>query len=161
MILKLLRAPINLFHDIVSIGQILNRLTKDVEIVQLIINRVTVFFKSFALLASCIYICFIYNKYSLILSPVLLFFSLLLTIYYLSAARNMEHLHRTTFSPILTILNESIRGVELIRNFNNEENIKNKIYYMASRFGGKAYEIFIPINYCYSDCYHCVNFYFF
>ena len=128
MILKLLRAPINLFHDIVSIGQILNRLTKDVEIVQLIINRVTVFFKSFALLASCIYICFIYNKYSLILSPVLLFFSLLLTIYYLSAARNMEHLHRTTFSPILTILNESIRGVELIRNFNNEENIKNKIY---------------------------------
>ena len=128
MIIKLLRAPINLFHDIVSIGQILNRLTKDVEIVQLIINRVTIFLKSFALLASCIYICFIYNKYSIILSPILLFFSLLLTIYYLSAARNMEHLHRTTFSPILTILNESIRGVELIRNFNNEENIKNKIY---------------------------------
>ena len=128
MIIKLLRAPINLFHDIVSIGQILNRLTKDVEIVQLIINRVTIFLKSFALLASCIYICFYYNKYSIILSPVLLFFSLLLTIYYLSAARNMEHLHRTTFSPILTILNESIRGVELIRNFNNEENIKNKIY---------------------------------
>jgi ABC-type multidrug transport system fused ATPase/permease subunit len=128
MILKLLKAPINLFHDIVSIGQILNRLTKDVEIVQLIINRVTIFLKSFALLISCVYICFIYNKYSIIFSPILLFFSLLLTIYYLSAARNMEHLHRKTFSPILTIFNESIRGVELIRNFNNEENFKNKIY---------------------------------
>ena len=37
MIYKLLRDPINLFHDIVPFGQILYRLTKDIELVQLII----------------------------------------------------------------------------------------------------------------------------
>ena len=43
MIYKLLRDPINLFHDIVPFGQILYRLTKDIELVQLIIRTVNGF----------------------------------------------------------------------------------------------------------------------
>jgi ABC-type multidrug transport system fused ATPase/permease subunit len=46
MVYKLLRAPINLFHDLVPIGQLLNRLTKDIDLVQTIIVVVTAFLKT-------------------------------------------------------------------------------------------------------------------
>jgi len=128
MIAKLLRAPINLFHDLVPIGQILNRLTKDITIVQRIIKDYNFFLRTcFKLIASA-YICYLFNKYTIIASPLLVITSIILTNYYLSGARNLERLHRVTYSPILTILSESIRGVELIRSSNNEENLKILIY---------------------------------
>ena len=45
MVYKFVRAPINLFHDIVPIGQILNRLTKDIIPVQGIIRTVNFFLR--------------------------------------------------------------------------------------------------------------------
>ena len=128
MIYKLLRAPINLFHDIVPIGQILSRLTKDIELVQLIIRTVTGFLKSNFMLIACIYICYMYNHYTLIISPLLIIIGIGLTNYYISGARNLERLHRVTFSPIINTLSESIIGVEVIRNCNNEDNLKKKLY---------------------------------
>jgi ABC-type multidrug transport system fused ATPase/permease subunit len=128
MIYKLLRAPINLFHDIVPIGQILSRLTKDIELVQLIIRTVTGFLKSNFMLIACVYICYMYNHYTLIISPLLIIIGILLTNYYISGARNLERLHRVTFSPIINTLSESIIGVEVIRNCNNENNLKKKLY---------------------------------
>ena len=128
MIYKLLRAPINLFHDIVPIGQILSRLTKDIELVQLIIRTVTGFLKSNFMLIACVYICYMYNRYTLIISPLLIIIGILLTNYYISGARNLERLHRVTFSPIINTLSESIIGVEVIRNCNNENNLKKKLY---------------------------------
>ena len=128
MVYKLLKAPINLFHDLVPIGQILNRLTKDIDLVQGIIGVVTLCMKSIICLFVSIYVCYIYNNIILILSPVLFIISLLLTNYYIGAGRNLTRLHRVSYSPIITILSESIKGVELIRSANVEENCKAKIY---------------------------------
>ncbi len=128
MVYKLLRAPINLFHDLVPIGQLLNRLTKDIDLVQTIIVVVTSFLKSLICLFVSIYICYIFNNIILILSPILFIISLLLTNYYIGAGRNLTRLHRVSYSPIITILSESIKGVELIRSANVEENCKTKIY---------------------------------
>ena len=128
MVYKLLRAPINLFHDLVPIGQLLNRLTKDIDLVQTIIVVVTAFLKSLICLFVSIYICYIFNNIILILSPILFIISLLLTNYYIGAGRNLTRLHRVSYSPIITILSESIKGVELIRSANVEENCKTKIY---------------------------------
>ena len=128
MVYKLLRAPINLFHDLVPIGQILNRLTKDIDLVQTIIVIVTAFLKSLICLFVSIYICYMFNSIILILSPILLIISILLTNYYIGAGRNLTRLHRVSYSPIITILSESIKGVELIRSANVEENCKSKIY---------------------------------
>ena len=44
-ILKLVKAPINLFHHLVPVGQILNKLTQDIEIIQNIIRTVSSFIK--------------------------------------------------------------------------------------------------------------------
>ena len=128
MINVLVRAPINLFHDIVPIGQILNRLTKDIELIQGIIGTVNSAIKIVFTLAANIGVCYLYNKYVLYISPLLFLACLLATNYYISAQRNLVRLHRVSYSPILTIASESIRGVDTIRIAHAEEDFRTKIY---------------------------------
>ena len=128
MINKLVRAPINLFHDIVPIGQILNRLTKDTELIEGIIKTVNITIKILFTIFANIGICYLYNKYILYASPFLFMACLYVTNYYISAQRNLVRLHRVSYSPILTIASESIRGVDTIRTAHAEEDCRSKIY---------------------------------
>ena len=128
MINVLVRAPINLFHDIVPIGQILNRLTKDTELIEGIIKTVNMAIKILFTIMANIGICYLYNKYILYASPFLFMACLLVTNYYISCQRNLVRLHRVSYSPILTIASESIRGVDTIRTAHAEEDCRNKIY---------------------------------
>ena len=141
MINRLLLAPINTFHDIVPIGQILQRLIRDVESVQRIIRSVTHFFRSIIMLMATIYICYLYNKQSIIASPLLIICVYILSKFYVKGARNLQRVHRLTLAPIITILSETFNGVELIRTTKNEENMRNKIYEkLDTHFGAKLYE---------------------
>ena len=128
MINKLVRAPINLFHDIVPIGQILNRLTKDTELIEGIIKTVNLAIKILFTIFANIGICYLYNKYILYVSPFLFMAFLYVTNYYISAQRNLVRLHRVSYSPILTIASETIRGVDTIRTAHAEEDCRSKIY---------------------------------
>ena len=128
MINVLVRAPINLFHDIVPIGQILNRLTKDIELIQGIIKTVNASIKILFTLVANIGVCYLYNESVLYISPFLFLACLLATNYYISAQRNLVRLHRVSYSPILTIASESIRGVDTIRTAHAEEDCRTKIY---------------------------------
>ena len=128
MINRLVRAPINLFHDIVPIGQILNRLTKDTELIEGIIKTVNVAIKILFTIFANIGICYLYNKYILYVSPFLFMAFLFVTNYYISAQRNLVRLHRVSYSPILTIASETIRGVDTIRTAHAEEDCRSKIY---------------------------------
>ena len=126
MIFRLVKAPINLFHDVVPVGQILNRLTRDVGIIQSIIRTVNSFIKLLFSLTSCMIICYIYNKTIVFLSPIIIIYTVILTSYYLNAGRNLTRLQRISFSPIMTIFSETIRGLDIIRTSHAEENTKNK-----------------------------------
>ena len=128
MIEKLVRAPINLFHDIVPIGQILNRITKDIELIQGIIKIVNYSIKTFLSMGATIIVCYMYNKIILYSAPFLFISCILVTKYYVNAQRNLVRLHRISYSPILTISSESIRGVDIIRTAHVEEDCRNKIY---------------------------------
>ena len=128
MVYKFVRAPINLFHDIVPIGQILNRLTKDIIPVQGIIRTVNFFLRIVFTLITSIGLCYIYNKTTLITSPLLVIICILITRYYISAGRNLTRLHKISFAPIITILSETIRGIDTIRASHVETFVKRKIY---------------------------------
>ena len=128
MINVLVRAPINLFHDIVPIGQILNRLTKDTELIEGIIKTVNMAIKILFTICANIGVCYLYNKYILYASPFFFMACLFVTNYYISCQRNLVRLHRVSYSPILTIASESIRGVDTIRTAHAEEDFRNKIY---------------------------------
>ena len=128
MVFRLVRAPINLFHDIVPIGQILNRLTKDIIPVQGIIRTVNFFLRIVFSLITSIGLCYIYNKITLITSPLLVLICILITKYYISAGRNLTRLHKISFAPIITILSETIRGIDTIRSGHVENFVKKKLY---------------------------------
>jgi len=128
MISRLVKAPINLFHDVVPVGQILNRLTQDIEIIQNIIRTVNSFIKLLFTLATCMIICYIYNKTIIIISPIIVFYIIILTAYYLIAGRNLTRLQRISYSPIMTIFSETIRGIDIIRTSHVEEETKRKFF---------------------------------
>ena len=126
MIFRLVKAPINLFHDVVPVGQILNRLTRDVGIIESIIRTVNSFIKLLFSLVSCMVLCYIYNKTIVYLSPIIVIYALILTSYYIKAGRNLTRLQRISYSPIMTVFSETIRGLDIIRTCHVEENAKNK-----------------------------------
>ena len=140
MVYKLVRAPINLFHDIVPIGQILNRLTKDIIPVQQIIRTVNFFLRIVFTLITSIGLCYIYNKLTLFTSPLLVIICIFITRYYISAGRNLTRLHKISFAPIITILSETIRGIDTIRTAHVENFVKKKIYKkLDNHFGVHVY----------------------
>jgi len=128
IVYKFLRAPINLFHDLVPTEQLIYRLTKDIDIIQKIILIVTNFTKALFTIFASIIICYIYSKFTLLISPFLILITIKLTQYFINCSRNLQRLERTTYFPILNIIEESIKGVEIIRTLNIEENYREKIY---------------------------------
>ena len=140
MIYKLVKAPINLFHDIVPLGQIINHLTRDIEMVQGIVPQVNFFFKlSFSLLSS-LGLCYIYNKATLFFCPIILITSIIFGKSYIRTGRTLMRLLRISLSPIMTILNESIKGVDIIRSSHMEDKTMEKMYKkLDERYGISLY----------------------
>ena len=128
IVYKFLRAPINLFHDLVPIDQLLYRLTKDIDIIQKIIKVIVNFLKAIFTISASIIICYIYSKFTLLIFPILILITLKLSQYFINCSRNLQRLERITYTPIINILNESIKGVEIIRTSNTEENYREKLY---------------------------------
>ena len=140
MIYKLVKAPINIFHDIIPIGQIINHLTKDIDLVQDIVPRFNNFFKLFLSLISSIGLCYIYNKATLCFCPFIILSSFYLTKSYLKTGRALTRLFRMSFAPIMTILNESIKGVDIIRTSHAERHTLEKMYQkLDERYGISLY----------------------
>ena len=126
MVQKLIKAPINLFHDMVPVGQILNRLTRDVGVIESIIRTVNSFIRRIFSLISCMILCFLYNKLIIFLSPIIVIYALLLTSYYIRTTRNLTRIQRISYAPIMTEFSETIRGLDIIRTSHVENNIKKK-----------------------------------
>ena len=140
MICKLVKAPINLFHDIVPLGQIINHLTRDIDLVQGIVPQVNLFFRLIFSLMASIGLCYIYNKATLWFCPFLIVSSYLLGKYYINTGRCLARLLRISFSPIMTILNESIKGIDIIRSSHAENVTIQKMYKkLDERYGLSLY----------------------
>ena len=126
MTVKLIKAPINLFHDVVPVGQILNRLTRDVGVIESIIRTVNSFIRRIFSLVSCMILCYLYNKLIIFLSPIIVIYALLLTTYYIRTTRNLTRIQRISYAPIMTVFSETIRGLDIIRTCHVEKNTEKK-----------------------------------
>ena len=128
MIIHLVKAPINLFHDTIPRGQIYNRLTKDLD---------TCLFNYYSLkgtidcLLRCIssfILCAIYDIYSLIYMPFIFFFGYIITRFFLKGSRPLTRIEAISRSPILNTLSETLPGFASIKAFGVEENYLKKYY---------------------------------
>ncbi len=116
MVSHLIRAPINLYHDTVPKGQILNRLSKDLfkidVLAQMSFGNLTTYIVNFL---GEIIICSIFQWYSLIFLPILLVFGLITMQFYLNCSRELSRLEGIVRSPVINSLNETISGRDTIR----------------------------------------------
>ena len=121
MIDKLIRAPINTFHDTVPKGQILNRLSKDLSTVD-----ITLFWSYHQVIADlftilgAIVICSLFMYYTIILFPFIFYNGYCLIRFYMKASRDLSRLESISKSPILNISNEAYSGKITIRSFQYE-----------------------------------------
>ena len=155
MLNKIIHAPINLFHDIVPIGQIVNRLTSDLEKCKAISKLLNLVLKSFFMLITSIVVCFHYNSYSLLSALIMIIFGIFITNYYISAGRNLNRLDGISRAPIVTCFSETFSGAKIIKSFKREDDLKNRLfrflnnyyYVMAYKFGsGNWYSLFLELS---------------
>ena len=128
MIEKLIKAPINLFHETIPRAQIYNRLSRDLD------TMFNTFFSFGNLLVSlfCVFgafiLCGIFDYYSLFYIPIVFIFGYIITKFYLGGSRPMTRIAAISRSPILNIVNETIPGSITIRAFQAETLYKSKYF---------------------------------
>ena len=131
---KLLKAPINLFHDIIPQSHILNRLSKDLD------NSIRFFWSVnsgsrllFELL-SCLIIAFLFNAFCIIPYPLMLFMEYRIFLFYIKGGRALNSLETVTRVPIITNFSETLNGICSIRGFEHQENFRKKYHEKLNDF---------------------------
>ena len=128
MIDKLIKAPVNLFHEVVPRGQIYNRLSKDLDNVNNSIMTLGSLLTSFFNVIGAFVLCAIYDPYSLIYLPFVFIIGYFTTNFYLIGSRPLTRMTSISWSPILNVISETILGKSIIRALNIEFFYKNKFY---------------------------------
>ena len=128
MIIKLVRAPINLFHEVVPRGQIFNRLSKDLDALNMSVFTVGDCLVCFLSAIGSFVLCAIYDPYSILYMPIILVLGFFVTRFYLIGSRPLTRLEAISRSPILNTINETIPGYGSIKAFGKEDNYLDKFY---------------------------------
>ena len=128
MIIKLIRAPINLFHEVVPRGQIFNRISKDLDAINMSVFTVGDTLVCFLSSVGSFVLCGIYDPFSLLYMPFILVAGFFITRFYLIGSRPLTRLEAISRSPILNTINETIPGFCSITAFGKEKNYLEKFY---------------------------------
>ena len=128
LIYRLLRAPVNLFHNLVTKSHIINRLSKDMT------NSIKYFWSLnsslivlFHIINGIIISCVLFWKLIFII-PFLIFLDLYLYKYYIKCGKDLNVLETYTRVPILTGVKETLSGISSIRAYDFQD-IFQKIYH--------------------------------
>jgi len=132
MIDKLIKAPINLFHETIPRGQIFNRLSKDLESLTFTFYTIGNLLVGFFSILGALALNSVFDIYSLIYVPLILIFGYFISKFYLIGARQLTRLEAISHSPILNIISESIPGITTIRSFKKMKNYKQKFHMKAN-----------------------------
>ena len=128
MVIKLIRAPINLFHEVVPRGQIFNRLSKDLDSLNISVFSVGDTIETFLMSLGAFILCSIYDPFSILYMPVIFIIGFFITKFYLLGSRPLTRIESISRSPILNIINETIPGYASIKAFGKEEQYLQKYY---------------------------------
>ena len=143
MIVSLIRAPINLFHDTVPKGQIFNRLSKDLPTVDTYtmywFMTLSAFGSSFL---GAVLVCSLYEKECLIFLPIFIIFCWFLYRFYINCSRELNRIEGVLNSPILNLVNETIPGTATIRAYN----LQNKYIELFQQKVDEHYKLEYYIN---------------
>ena len=128
LIQKLINAPINLFHDIIPRGNILNRLSKELDNSNVLSLAVSGTLRVIFQLIGSIIVCTLFNVWSFPLIVFLIIIELALTKFCFHATQDIHKLVSNYRAPILGVFDETLSGLPIIRAFHYEDNFTNKFY---------------------------------
>ena len=126
IILKnLLNTSVNLFHDIVPRGQILNRITNELEQSISLIDTYSDSFEIFLNIFIVIIITIKANYFLILLIPIITLLNWKIFNYYFYPAKNLINLEKETKIKITSTISESLNGISIIKAHNSENNFIN------------------------------------
>ena len=128
LIQNLINAPINLFHDIVPRGNILNRLSKELNNSNVLSLAVSGTLRVMFQLGGAIIVCTLFNVWTLPLIIFLICVELYITKFCFYATQDIHKLVSNYRAPIFGVFGETLSGLPIIRAFNYEKNFTNKFY---------------------------------
>ena len=128
MLNKLIKAPINLFYDIIPEGQIMNRFSKDIDNLISSIFIIGYIFKDLLSSIGALINCGIYDLNSFIAIPIFTVLGIIISIFYLRGSRALSRMEAISRSPILNIVSETISGPSSIRAYEKYDNYLDKYY---------------------------------
>ena len=128
LIHNLLYAPINLFHDITPRGNILNRLSKELNNSNILSLAVSGTLRVMFQLGGAILVCTLFNIWTLPLIIILICIELYITKFCFYATQDIHKLVSNYRSPIFGVFGETLSGLPIIRAFKYEKNFTNKFY---------------------------------
>jgi ATP-binding cassette subfamily C (CFTR/MRP) protein 1 len=129
MIDHVLKAPINLYFDTTPVGRIINRFTKDLQMVEMFFcYQVGQLYVSGYLTMSIIILSIVVVPWIAFLYPFI--FGFIFYLFRLSVAANKEvnRVESLTKSPLLSFMNESVAGNSTIRAFKRKEEFITQNY---------------------------------
>ena len=122
MLAKVMNAPINLYFDVTPIGRILNRFSKDLNVLETQLLWPLGGFLAMAYQGlSVLIIATIVVKWILLLLPFLIYLVIKLYSRSISAFRETARIESTTKSPLLSFMGETFAGSSTIRAFKMQE----------------------------------------
>ncbi|KRX07927.1 P-loop containing nucleoside triphosphate hydrolase [Pseudocohnilembus persalinus] len=127
MMVHLIYAPLNEFFDRIPQGRILNRLSKDINILdtQLPMSIAAMFVSGFGVVGT-IFLC-AYAATPYILIPALVFFYICYQVYqyYMKCHLEIVRLESITKSPVVSFFNETLMGLHSVRAYNRQSDFIN------------------------------------
>lgn len=118
MMAKVLNAPINLYFDTTPIGRIMNRFSKDLQLIEVMFNyQIGGLYVSAYLTLSIIILSIVVVPWIALLYPFIIFIIAVLFKLTIAANKEVNRVESLTKSPLLSFLTESISGNSTIRAF--------------------------------------------
>ena len=115
LIYRLLRGPINLFHNIVTKSHIINRLSKDIENSEKYFWTLNTSLSLLFYIINTLIISLILFKKIIFVIPFLIFVKIILYSYYIKCGKGLNALEIYTSTPIISNVKETLTGITTIR----------------------------------------------
>ena len=104
MLDNIIDAPINLYHDITPFGQIMNKLTMDLDKCVQFFSYFSSTLNNFCILVGAILVCINSNVYILIIIPFIFYFGYRISIFYAPAGRDILRIESINRTPLISII---------------------------------------------------------
>lgn len=124
---RLVKSPVA-FMDVTPLGRVLNRFTKDTDILDNeMVDQLRMAIYPISLVVGCFILCIIYLPWFAIAIPIIFFAYIFLSNYYQASSRELRRIDALRRSFVFTHFNESLEGLDTIKAYHRKDDVIIKL----------------------------------